>query len=40
MSTEKIEAFEKAFNEDEFVENTIKNEEILNGIQENAAKAG
>lgn len=38
-SNQKIEDYEKKFNEDEFVENTLKNEEILQGIEENAKKA-
>lgn len=30
---------EKEFNEDEFIENTLKNEELLKSIEENAEKA-
>lgn len=38
-SNEKIEAMEREFNEDEFIENTLKNEELLQSIEENAQKA-
>lgn len=30
---------ERDFNEDEFIENTLKNEELLKSIEENAEKA-
>lgn len=30
---------EREFNEDEFIENTLKNEELLQSIEENAQKA-
>lgn len=30
---------EKDFNEDEFIENTLKNQELLKTIEENAEKA-
>jgi hypothetical protein len=30
---------EREFNEDEFIENTLKNEELLKSIEENAEKA-
>jgi hypothetical protein len=32
-SNEKIEGMEKDFNEDEFIENTLKNEELLKSIE-------
>ena len=39
-SNEKIEAMEAEMNEEEFVENTLKNEELMASLKENSEKGG
>ena len=39
-SNEKIEAMEAEMNEEEFVENTLKNEELMTSLKENSEKGG
>ena len=39
-SSDKIAAIQQEYNEDEFVETTLQNEDLVNSIKENVDKAG